>query len=79
MHTLIIYDDLSKQLVAYCQMSLLLCQLLGCKVFPRDVFYLHSRLLEKATKMSNQIGVGSLTTLLIVETQFGNMSAYIPT
>ncbi|XVF86424.1 hypothetical protein PTKIN_Ptkin18bG0038800 [Pterospermum kingtungense] len=79
MHTLIIYDDLSKQAVAYRQMSLLLRRPQGREAFSGDVFYLHSRLLEKADKRSDQIIAGSLTTLPIFETQVGDVSAYIPT
>jgi len=79
MHALIIYDDLSKQAVAYRQMSLLLRRPPGREAFPGDVFYLHSRLLERAAKMSNAVGAGSLTALPIVETQAGDVSAYIPT
>lgn len=79
MHALIIYDDLSKQAVAYRQMSLLLRRPPGREAFPGDVFYLHSRLLERAAKMSDQAGAGSLTALPIIETQAGDVSAYIPT
>jgi F-type H+-transporting ATPase subunit alpha len=79
MHALVIYDDLSKQAVAYRQMSLLLRRPPGREAFPGDVFYLHSRLLERAAKMSNEMGAGSLTALPIVETQAGDVSAYIPT
>ncbi|EMS53490.1 ATP synthase subunit alpha, mitochondrial [Triticum urartu] len=79
MHALIIYDDLSKQAVAYRQMSLLLRRPPGREAFPRDVFYLHSRLLERAAKRSDQIGAGSSTTLPVIETQAGDVSAYIPT
>jgi F0F1-type ATP synthase alpha subunit len=79
MHTLIIYDDLSKQSVAYRQMSLLLRQPPGREVFPRDVFYLHSRLLERATKMSDQTSARSLTALPIIETEARDVSTYIPT
>lgn len=79
MHALIIYDDLSKQAVAYRQMSLLLRRPPGREAFPGDVFYLHSRLLERAAKMSEQEGGGSLTALPIIETQAGDVSAYIPT
>lgn len=78
-HALIIYDDLSKQAVAYRQMSLLLRRPPGREAFPGDVFYLHSRLLERAAKMSNSNGGGSLTALPIIETQGGDVSAYIPT
>jgi len=79
LHALIVYDDLSKQAVAYRQMSLLLRRPPGREAFPGDVFYLHSRLLERAAKMSNSTGQGSLTALPIVETQAGDVSAYIPT
>lgn len=79
MHALIIYDDLSKQAVAYRQMSLLLRRPPGREAYPGDVFYLHSRLLERAAKMSNAMGAGSLTALPIIETQAGDVSAYIPT
>lgn len=79
MHALIIYDDLSKQSVAYRQMSLLLRRPPGREAFPGDVFYLHSRLLERAAKMSDQQGAGSLTALPVIETQAGDVSAYIPT
>jgi len=78
-HALIIYDDLSKQAVAYRQMSLLLRRPPGREAFPGDVFYLHSRLLERAAKLSTRFGGGSLTALPIVETQAGDVSAYIPT
>jgi len=78
-HALIIYDDLSKQAVAYRQMSLLLRRPPGREAFPGDVFYLHSRLLERAAKMSDSVGAGSLTALPVVETQAGDVSAYIPT
>ena len=79
MHALIIYDDLSKQSVAYRQMSLLLRRPPGREAFPGDVFYLHSRLLERAAKMSDQKKAGSLTALPMIETQAGDVSAYIPT
>jgi proton translocating ATP synthase F1 alpha subunit len=79
MHALIIYDDLSKQAVAYRQMSLLLRRPPGREAYPGDVFYLHSRLLERAAKLSKAYGGGSLTALPIVETQLGDVSAYIPT
>jgi proton translocating ATP synthase F1 alpha subunit len=79
MHALIIYDDLSKQSVAYRQMSLLLRRPPGREAFPGDVFFLHSRLLERAAKMSDAEGAGSLTALPIIETQAGDVSAYIPT
>lgn len=78
-HALIIYDDLSKQAVAYRQMSLLLRRPPGREAFPGDVFYLHSRLLERAAKMSDKLGGGSLTALPVIETQAGDVSAYIPT
>jgi len=78
-HALIIYDDLSKQAVAYRQMSLLLRRPPGREAYPGDVFYLHSRLLERAAKMSDAAGKGSLTALPVVETQAGDVSAYIPT
>ena len=78
-HALIIYDDLSKQAVAYRQMSLLLRRPPGREAYPGDVFYLHSRLLERAAKMSDEYGGGSLTALPIIETQAGDVSAYIPT
>jgi len=78
-HCLIIYDDLSKQAVAYRQMSLLLRRPPGREAYPGDVFYLHSRLLERAAKMNNTHGGGSLTALPIIETQAGDVSAYIPT
>ncbi|MCH8862596.1 MAG: F0F1 ATP synthase subunit alpha [Proteobacteria bacterium] len=79
MHALIIYDDLSKQAVAYRQMSLLLRRPPGREAYPGDVFYLHSRLLERAAKMNADNGSGSLTALPIIETQAGDVSAYIPT
>lgn len=79
MHALIIYDDLSKQAVAYRQMSLLLRRPPGREAYPGDIFYLHSRLLERAAKMNNNFGGGSLTALPIIETQGGDVSAYIPT
>ena len=78
-HALCIYDDLSKQAVAYRQLSLLLRRPPGREAFPGDVFYLHSRLLERATKLSDENGAGSLTALPIIETQEGDVSAYIPT
>jgi F-type H+/Na+-transporting ATPase subunit alpha len=78
-HALIIYDDLSKHAVAYRQMSLLLRRPPGREAFPGDVFYLHSRLLERAAKLSDKLGAGSLTALPIIETQAGDISAYIPT
>jgi len=79
MHAVIIFDDLSKQAVAYRQMSLLLRRPPGREAYPGDVFYLHSRLLERAAKMSDAMGAGSLTALPIIETQAGDVSAYIPT
>lgn len=79
MHAVIVYDDLSKQAVAYRQMSLLLRRPPGREAYPGDVFYLHSRLLERAAKMSDAFGGGSLTALPIIETQAGDVSAYIPT
>jgi F-type H+-transporting ATPase subunit alpha len=78
-HALIIYDDLSKQAVAYRQLSLLLRRPPGREAYPGDVFYLHSRLLERAAKLSDEFGGGSLTALPIIETQAGDVSAYIPT
>jgi F-type H+-transporting ATPase subunit alpha len=78
-HGLIVYDDLSKQAVAYRQMSLVLRRPPGREAFPGDVFYLHSRLLERASKLSEDLGGGSLTALPIIETQEGDVSAYIPT
>ncbi len=78
-HALIIYDDLSKQAVAYRQMSLLLRRPPGREAYPGDVFYLHSRLLERAAKLSDELGAGSLTALPVIETQAGDVSAYIPT
>ncbi len=78
-HALIIYDDLSKQAVAYRQLSLLLRRPPGREAYPGDVFYLHSRLLERAAKLSDELGGGSLTALPIIETQAGDVSAYIPT
>jgi F-type H+-transporting ATPase subunit alpha len=79
MHAVIVYDDLSKQAVAYRQMSLLLRRPPGREAYPGDVFYLHSRLLERAAKMSDAMKAGSLTALPIIETQAGDVSAYIPT
>ena len=79
MHAVIIYDDLSKQAVAYRQMSLLLRRPPGREAYPGDVFYLHSRLLERAAKMGDEAGKGSLTALPVIETQAGDVSAYIPT
>jgi F-type H+-transporting ATPase subunit alpha len=78
-HALVVFDDLSKQAVAYRQMSLLLRRPPGREAYPGDVFYLHSRLLERAAKMSDKHGGGSLTALPIIETQGGDVSAYIPT
>merc|ERR1712008_282707 len=78
-HALIIFDDLSKQAVAYRQMSLLLRRPPGREAYPGDVFYLHSRLLERAAKISDDLGAGSLTALPVIETQAGDVSAYIPT
>jgi F-type H+-transporting ATPase subunit alpha len=78
-HTLVIYDDLSKQAVAYRQMSLLLRRPPGREAYPGDVFYLHSRLLERACKLDKKYGGGSLTALPVIETQEGEVSAYIPT
>jgi len=78
-HTLVIYDDLSKQAQAYRQMSLLLRRPPGREAYPGDVFYLHSRLLERAAKLSDELGEGSMTALPVVETQAGDVSAYIPT
>ena len=78
-HTLVIYDDLSKQAQAYRQMSLLLRRPPGREAYPGDVFYLHSRLLERAAKLSDELGEGSMTALPIIETQGGDVSAYIPT
>ncbi len=78
-HALIVYDDLSKQAVAYRQLSLLLRRPPGREAFPGDVFYLHSRLLERACKLNDALGAGSLTALPIIETQAGDVSAYIPT
>ena len=78
-HALMIYDDLTKHAVAYRQMSLLLRRPPGREAFPGDVFYLHSRLLERSAKLSDDLGAGSLTALPIIETQAGDISAYIPT
>jgi len=78
-HAVIFYDDLSKQAVAYRQMSLLLRRPPGREAYPGDVFYLHSRLLERAAKMADNLGAGSLTSLPVIETQAGDVSAYIPT
>lgn len=79
LHALVIYDDLSKQAVAYRQMSLLLRRPPSREAYPGDIFYLHSRLLERSTKMSLQLGGGSLTALPVIETQLGDISSYIPT
>ena len=79
MHAVIIYDDLSKQAVSYRQMSLLLRRPPGREAYPGDVFYLHSRLLERAAKLNDKLGAGSLTALPVIETQAGDVSAYIPT
>ena len=79
MHALIVYDDLSKHAAAYRQVSLLLRRPPGREAYPGDIFYLHSRLLERAAKMSNEFGGGSLTALPVIETQAGDVSAYIPT
>ena len=78
-HTLVIYDDLTKQAQAYRQMSLLLRRPPGREAYPGDVFYLHSRLLERAAKLNDVFGGGSMTALPIIETQAGDVSAYIPT
>jgi len=78
-HAMIIYDDLSKQAVAYRQVSLLLRRPPGREAYPGDIFYNHSRLLERASKLNDELGAGSLTALPIIETQAGDMSAYIPT
>ncbi|AJC88637.1 F0F1 ATP synthase subunit alpha [Campylobacter lari] len=78
-HALIVYDDLSKHAVAYREMSLILRRPSGREAYPGDVFYLHSRLLERASKLSDELGAGSLTALPIIETQAGDVSAYIPT
>jgi F-type H+-transporting ATPase subunit alpha len=78
-HALIVYDDLSKQAVAYRQVSLLLRRPPGREAFPGDIFYNHSRLLERASKLNDELGGGSLTALPIIETQAGDVSAYIPT
>src|SRR5438477_8386964 len=77
--TLCVYDDLSKQAAAYRQLSLVLRRPPGREAYPGDVFYLHSRLLERAAKLSDEMGGGSLTALPIIETQAGDVSAYIPT
>src|SRR6185436_7025922 len=78
-HALVIYDDLSKHAAAYRQLSLLLRRPPGREAYPGDVFYLHSRLLERAAKVSDKLGGGSLTALPVIETQAGDVSAYIPT
>ena len=78
-HALVVYDDLSKQAEAYRQISLLLRRPPGREAYPGDVFYLHSRLLERAAKLSDELGGGSLTALPIIETKAGDISAYIPT
>src|SRR5437764_6521424 len=78
-HALIVYDDLSKQAVAYRELSLLMRRPPGREAFPGDVFYCHSRLLERACKLSQELGGGSLTALPIIETLEGEVSAYIPT
>jgi F-type H+-transporting ATPase subunit alpha len=78
-HALCVYDDLSKQAAAYRQMSLLMRRPPGREAYPGDVFYLHSRLLERAAKLNDELGAGSLTALPIIETQAGDVSAYIPT
>lgn len=78
-HVLVIYDDLSKQASAYRELSLLLRRPPGREAFPGDVFYLHSRLLERAAKLSDALGGGSLTALPFIETQASDVSAYIPT
>jgi len=79
MHSLVVYDDLSKHATAHRQMGLILRRAPGREAYPGDVFYAHSRLLERAAKLSDALGAGSLTALPIVETQFGDVSAYIPT
>ena len=79
MHSLVIYDDLSKQAAAYRQVSLLLRRPPGREAYPGDIFYLHSRLLERAAKFSEQMKGGSLTALPVIETQAGDVAAYIPT
>lgn len=78
-HVLVVYDDLSKQAAAYRELSLLLRRPPGREAFPGDVFYLHSRLLERAAKLNDSLGGGSMTALPFVETQAGDISAYIPT
>jgi F0F1-type ATP synthase alpha subunit len=79
MHSLVAYDDLSKQAVAYRHVSLLLRRPPGREAYPGDVFYLHSRLLERAAKLNEDYGAGSLTSLPFIETQGGDLTAYIPT
>src|SRR6186997_3106144 len=79
MHAVIVYDDLSKQAEAYRQMSLLLRRPPGREAYPGDALYLHSRLLERAAKLNDELGAGSLTALPIIETKAGDVSAYIPT
>ena len=78
-HSLIAYDDLSKQATAYREMSLLLRRPPGREAYPGDVFFLHSRLLERSAKLNDEMGAGSMTALPIIETQAGDVSAYIPT
>lgn len=78
-HSLIVYDDLSKQATAYREMSLLLRRPPGREAYPGDVFFLHSRLLERSAKLNDEMGAGSMTALPIIETQAGDVSAYIPT
>ena len=78
-HVLIVYDDLTKQAAAYRELSLLLRRPPGREAYPGDVFYLHSRLLERAAKLNDELGGGSITALLIIETQAGDISAYVPT
>src|SRR5207249_10128648 len=78
-HALVIYDDLTKQADAYRQMSLLLRRPPGREAYPGDVFYLHSRLLERSCKLSDELGAGSLTALPLIETQAGDVAAHIPT
>src|SRR5262249_56438619 len=78
-HSLIVYDDLSKQATAYRQLSLLMRRPPGREAYPGDVFYCHSRLLERSAKLSDKLGGGSLTSLPIIETQAGDIAAYIPT
>ena len=78
-HVLIVYDDLTKQAAAYRELSLLLRRPPGREAYPGDVFYLHSRLLERAAKLNDDLGGGSITALPIIETQAGDISAYVPT